>query len=108
MRSNQANQILLLRYIVLVTMYMYYPFFITYIVCGFVISLLVFFWALRNGQFKDQGRARFLPLVDEPDGRPARISRLNRLEAIALWGLACAGLMASAAVLVFALVGAGG
>ncbi|MBW2572007.1 MAG: cbb3-type cytochrome oxidase assembly protein CcoS [Deltaproteobacteria bacterium] len=44
---------------------MYFPYFITYIALGFAISLAVFFWALKNGQFKDQKRARFLPLEDE-------------------------------------------
>ena len=41
---------------------MYYPYFITYMTLGLVISLLVFFWAMKNGQFKDQERARFLAL----------------------------------------------
>ena len=46
---------------------MYYPYFITYIVVGFAVTLAVFFWALKNGQFRDQQRARFLPLEDEPE-----------------------------------------
>jgi cbb3-type cytochrome oxidase maturation protein len=29
-------------------------------------SLATFFWALRNGQFEDQERARFMPLIDLP------------------------------------------
>ncbi|MBW1826954.1 MAG: cbb3-type cytochrome oxidase assembly protein CcoS [Deltaproteobacteria bacterium] len=37
---------------------MYFPYFITYMALGFAISLVVFFWALKNGQFKDQKRAR--------------------------------------------------
>ncbi|NWF57190.1 MAG: cbb3-type cytochrome oxidase assembly protein, partial [Syntrophaceae bacterium] len=32
---------------------------------GVLISLGVFFWALRTGQFSDQERARYLPLADE-------------------------------------------
>jgi cbb3-type cytochrome oxidase maturation protein len=83
---------------------MYYPYFVTYIIVGFVISMLVFFWALRNGQFKDQDRARFLPLRDEDETGRSRVSRFNRLEAFALGGLACAGLLAIAAVLIFALI----
>ncbi len=35
------------------------------IAAGLVISLGVFFWALRSGQFSDQERARYLPLADE-------------------------------------------
>jgi cbb3-type cytochrome oxidase maturation protein len=83
---------------------MYYPYFITYMLIGFVLSFFVFFWALNNGQFKDQKRARFLPLEDDGEERPVRASRVSRIELYALAFLACAGLMASAAVLVFALV----
>ena len=36
---------------------MYYPYFIAYIGIGLIISLTVFFWALRNGQFQEQQRA---------------------------------------------------
>ena len=31
------------------------------------IMLFAFLWALRDGQFSDQGRARYLPFVDEPE-----------------------------------------
>lgn len=82
---------------------MYYPYFITYIVSGFVISLLVFFWALRNGQFRDQQRARFLPLEPESDTGPARASRFPRVEIYVLFFIAIAGLSASAATLIFAI-----
>ena len=41
------------------------------------ISLLAFLWAMRTGQFSDQGRARYLPLADPPRSpvpkNPARI-----------------------------------
>lgn len=83
---------------------MYFPYFISYITVGFVISLLVFIWAYKNGQFKSQQRARFLPLMEELDVTAAKSSRLNRLEAYALFLLAFAGLGASAAVLIFALL----
>ena len=29
---------------------------------GILVSIAVFLWALRSGQFVDQGRARYLPL----------------------------------------------
>jgi len=80
----------------------YYPYFISYIVIGLVISLVVFFWALSRGQFKDQQRARFLPLQGE-DLPPVRQSRLGRFEIYALLLLAVLGLAASAARLLFAL-----
>jgi len=75
---------------------------------GFAISLAVFFWALKNGQFKDQKRARFLPLEDEHEPSAAKISTLNRYEAYALVLLALAGLAASGTVLIFALLSAKG
>ena len=48
---------------------MYFPYFIAYMGIGLIISLSVFFWALKNNQFQDQQRARFLPLQDD-DGLP--------------------------------------
>ena len=82
---------------------MYFPYFVTYMLIGFLISLVVFFWALKNGQFKDQQRARFLPLEEEPEALP-KTSSLSRYEAYVLLFLAFAGLSASAAVLIFALL----
>jgi cbb3-type cytochrome oxidase maturation protein len=86
---------------------MYFPYFATYMIIGFGISLIVFFWALNRGQFQDQQRARFLPLEDDVAQPAARLSRISRIETSALWILACAGLAASGAVLVFALFSAG-
>ena len=87
---------------------MYLPYFVTYIAAGLIIALAVFFWALRNGQFRDQQRARFLPLEADPEARGAAVrkSRFARLEIAALFFLAAAGLAASAAVVVFALINA--
>ena len=85
---------------------MYFPYFITYMVVGFVISLAVFFWALKNGQFKDQQRARFLPLESEREPSVEKVSKIKRYEIYALMFLAFAGLAASAAVLVFSLLNA--
>jgi cbb3-type cytochrome oxidase maturation protein len=86
---------------------MYFPYFIAYIAIGLVIGVTVFFWALRNGQFRDQKRARFLPLERERDGGEAGSSRWKRYEIYLLFILAVAGLMSSGAVLVFALVTGG-
>ncbi len=82
---------------------MYFPYFIAYIAIGISISLVVFFWALKSGQFGDQQRARFLPLRDEEDSAPVKASRANRLEVYGLFFLAFAGLATTAAVLLFAL-----
>jgi cbb3-type cytochrome oxidase maturation protein len=87
---------------------MYYPYFIAYMASGFVISLIVLFWALRNGQFKDQKRARFLPLADKPATEPARLSRINRWQTIILVALACSGLVASVVAVVLSLILPGG
>ena len=87
---------------------MYYPYFIAYMVIGFGITLVVFLWALSRGQFRDQERARFLPLEHgEPTPLP-KVSRFNRYEAYALGGVVLLGLAATGAVLLFSLIFAGG
>ncbi len=83
---------------------MYFPYFITYMAVGFAISLLAFFWALKNGQFKEQKRARFLPLEDEQEPPVKRVSKIKPYEIYTLIFLALAGLAASAAALVFSLL----
>ena len=81
---------------------MYFPYFVAYIVIGIVISLLVFLWAVKNGQFHDQRRARYLPLRDGPDQGPTKASKFSRWEIYGLFILAGAGLAATAALLLFA------
>ncbi len=83
---------------------MYFPYFITYMAIGFVISLAVFLWALKNGQFKDQQRARFLPLEEDNESSVVKVSVLKRYEIYALMFLALAGLAASAAMIIFVLL----
>jgi cbb3-type cytochrome oxidase maturation protein len=83
---------------------MYYPYFLTYIALGFGITLIVFVWALNNGQFKDQQRARYLALHEAPDPPAPGPSRFIRLQMIVLFTMAAVGLAASAAVIIFALV----
>ena len=60
------------------------------------ISLLAFLWAMRAGQFSDQGRARFLPLSDsrrspaleeKSVGLPVEIYVLLGIAGIALGGI---------------------
>ncbi len=77
-------------------------------VAGFVISLVVFFWALNRGQFKDQQRARFLPLEDRPVEKPVKLTRTGRWQAIILLAMACSGLVATAVAIVVSLIVAGG
>jgi cbb3-type cytochrome oxidase maturation protein len=83
---------------------MYFPYFMAYMSFGFLISLLVFVWALRNGQFNDQQRARYLPLDEETELGAVEAPGVKRVEAYSLMALACCGLLASAAVLVFSLL----
>ena len=82
---------------------MYFPYFVSYISIGLVISIVVFIWALRTGQFSDQQRARYLPLEDDPAPTVSRRSRISRYEIYALFFLAFAGLAASAAVLIYSI-----
>ena len=89
---------------------MYFPYFISYMTVGLAITLVVIIWALNNGQFKDQQRARYLPLKDEKDeDEPpvAGVKKINRYETYALMLLAFAGLAVNAAVLIFALLKGG-
>ena len=83
---------------------MYFPYFVSYILIGLIIGLTFFFWAVRNKQFRDQQRARFLPLVASEDTAPVTPNRMGRIETFGLAFLACAGLAASAAVLIFSLL----
>jgi cbb3-type cytochrome oxidase maturation protein len=83
---------------------MYYPYFIAYMSAGFVISLVVFFWALNSGQFKDQQRARFIPLENDPNPNSVQASRFARIQTIALFALVCICLACSLAVITFSLL----
>jgi cbb3-type cytochrome oxidase maturation protein len=71
---------------------------------GFVISIVVFIWALNNGQFKDQQRARFIPLESDLQTEPVKASRFARIQTIALFSLVCICLSCSVAVITFALI----
>ena len=82
---------------------MYFPYYIAYMAAGFVISLVVFIWALNSGQFKDQQRARFIPLESDLFSRPLKASRFFRIETVVLFTLLCLMLASSMAVVIFAL-----
>ena len=83
---------------------MYYPYFIAYMAAGFIISLVVFVWALNSGQFKDQQRARFLPLQNDLQYRPAKVPRFARIQTAVLFTLVCLCLASAAVVVTFALL----
>ena len=71
---------------------------------GFIISLVVFFWALNSGQFKDQQRARFLPLQNDLQTKPAKVPRFARIQTVALLTLVCLCLASAVAVVAFSLL----
>jgi cbb3-type cytochrome oxidase maturation protein len=82
---------------------MYFPYYIAYMTIGFFLTLVVFFWALNQGQFKDQNRARYIPLKADLFGKPTKVSRLARIETYALFILVGIALAASMAVLMYSL-----
>lgn len=83
---------------------MYFPYFATYMLVGLAAGIGVFYWALKNGQFRDQERARYLPLEIEPEPALPAPTRFNRWEVWALVFLASGGLAATAAVLGYAVL----
>ena len=83
---------------------MYFPYFIAYMSAGFLISIVVFVWALNSGQFKDQQRARFIPLENDPTTHPVKASRFARIQTIALFLLVAICLSCSLAVITFSLL----
>ena len=63
---------------------MFYIAWIVLTATGILASILVFLWAIKSGQFSDQGRARYLPLRD---GQPPMVEQQAsgfRMEAVAL------------------------
>ena len=42
---------------------MFVPFWLIFLITGQVMAVAVLFWSIRNRQFEDQDRARYLPLV---------------------------------------------
>lgn len=49
----------------------YYGGWILLVVLSIWAALIAFVWAVRSGQFSQQGRARFLPLIDAVPGQPS-------------------------------------
>jgi cbb3-type cytochrome oxidase maturation protein len=56
-----------------------YSYWISLVVISLGISLVAFVWALRSGQFSEQGRARYLPLSDTLLSQPMELERASRL-----------------------------
>ncbi len=78
---------------------LYYVPWILLIAASLAASLIGFLWALRNGQFSEQQRARYLPLREEtipPAG--SNSSRISREVYFLLGLLVAGGLMMLAAL----------
>ncbi len=82
---------------------MYYPYFLTYILTGLLISVTVFVWALKNHQFSDQQRARFLPL-ERGDIRCLPKVSGGRFQMISIIIFIIAGIGVSFAAVILALI----
>ncbi len=55
---------------------MFYLFFLVYLAAGILICGALFYWAVMNGQFKDQDRARYFPLSGmDPEPRDASAAK---------------------------------
>jgi cbb3-type cytochrome oxidase maturation protein len=84
---------------------MYYFLYIVYVILSSAVFLLFFFWALKHGQFKDQQRARFLPLVEDR-GRKATVnlSKVGRSGIYIFFGLLFSVMVALGAVLLYVVI----
>jgi cbb3-type cytochrome oxidase maturation protein len=81
---------------------MYYFVFIIFIFSGLFFGIVVFLWALKSGQFKEQQRARYLPLEDEQEAPLIEVSRSSKLQSYVLFGILILGLVVVASVVVYA------
>ncbi len=45
---------------------MFLQFWILFMIVGLTVSMWIFYWAVRKGQFEEQDRAKYLPLINPP------------------------------------------
>ncbi|HYA04170.1 MAG TPA: cbb3-type cytochrome oxidase assembly protein CcoS [Syntrophobacteria bacterium] len=84
---------------------MYVVLFLLYVILSSAVTLWLFVWAIRRGQFKDQQRARYLPLVkEEQHGGPVPMAHFSGSPAVGLFGLILATLLAVAVVMFYSFV----
>ena len=83
---------------------MFYLGWIVLTASGILISIAVFLWALKSGQFSDQGRARYLPLRDESPMPPAENPSRFTPEVYALLFVVAIGLIAMVATVILILM----
>ncbi len=73
---------------------MFYLGWIALTASGILVGVSVFLWALKSGQFSDQGRARYLPLSDELPVPPVENASRPPTEVYALVIIIAVGLIA--------------
>jgi cbb3-type cytochrome oxidase maturation protein len=79
-----------------------YLLFIIFIFSGLFFGIIVFLWALKSGQFKEQERARYLAIEDDRHDSEDGVSRSGQLQSYVLLGLILVGILISASVVVYA------
>ena len=87
---------------------MFYLGWITLTVIGILASIIVFFWALRTGQFSDQGRARYLPFRGEqtlPVEKNAGSTSIEVYALLAVLGIGLLGLGVTVVMTLFRVRG---
>ena len=65
-------------------------------------GIIVFLWALKSGQFKEQDRARYLAIEDKREKPDKVASRYGKLQLYMLFGFIILGIVISASVVVYA------
>jgi nitrogen fixation-related uncharacterized protein len=83
---------------------MFYIGWIALTATGIIASIAVLMWAIRAGQFADQGRARYLPLADERPSTKVVTPARRRAESYALLGIIAVGLLAIAFALILTVI----
>ena len=84
---------------------MYTFLYVVYVILSSAVFLLFFFWALKHGQFRDQQRARFLPLTEERgEKEPMKRAGSNRSWNTVFLGLLFSGTAAIVAVVAYAVL----
>jgi cbb3-type cytochrome oxidase maturation protein len=79
-----------------------YLLFIIFIFSGLFFGIIVFLWALKSGQFKEQQRARYLAVEDELGKPDYAVSRSAKLQLYVLFGFIIVGILVSASVVIYA------
>jgi len=79
-----------------------YLLFIIFIFSGLFFGIIVFLWALKSGQFKEQQRARYLAIEDEGEKPDFVVSRSAKLQMYVLFGFIIVGILVSASVVIYA------